>query len=279
MGAGHGREGAVDSYAVAWHRAECGNYRADLDTWLDLAGERSKRILDLGCGSGRVAARLADAGHRLTGLDADGVLLSALTASHPEVRAVQADARAFELGASFDLVLAPMQLIQLFLSEEDRRGCLECARRHLAPGGSFAAALVDLEPGALPSDRDLLGDGALTPDRFRMSTGEEALSTPVGFEIDGDDVLHISRRRQILSGDGDCGGGTGSSGGDGEGETGTPNGRVVAEESIRHSLKLLAPATFERELAEAGFGSVTWRRLDATDAHMGSLVAIARAPQ
>lgn len=58
----------------------------------DLAGEarlvdallpRTARVLDAGCGAGRVGAELAARGHRVTGVDADPVLIEAARADHP----------------------------------------------------------------------------------------------------------------------------------------------------------------------------------------------------
>ena len=51
----------TDGLAIAWHDAECGSYRADLPLWRELADEAGGPVLDLGCGSGRVALDLAAA--------------------------------------------------------------------------------------------------------------------------------------------------------------------------------------------------------------------------
>ena len=45
----------------------------------------------------------------------------------------------------FDLVLAPMQLVQLFGGSEERMAMLKAVAAHLRAGGLFAAALMDLE--------------------------------------------------------------------------------------------------------------------------------------
>ncbi|ONI80659.1 SAM-dependent methyltransferase [Saccharothrix sp. ALI-22-I] len=71
-------------------------------------------VLDVGCGQGTQALRLARLGHRVTGLDSSATLLSdfsdALAAEEPDVRArvdlMQGDARHLPFPArSFDLVL------------------------------------------------------------------------------------------------------------------------------------------------------------------------------
>ena len=63
--------------AAIWHDVECGSYTADLELWEELSGEGAA-VLDLGCGTGRVALHLARRGRRVTGLDRDPQLLAAL---------------------------------------------------------------------------------------------------------------------------------------------------------------------------------------------------------
>ena len=102
--------------ADVWHDVECGAYEADLGLWEELADVAGGAILDLGCGTGRVALHLARRGHRVVGLDADDALLAALEerAAGLPVGVELGDARGFDLGSEFGLVLAPMQLLQLF---------------------------------------------------------------------------------------------------------------------------------------------------------------------
>ncbi|MGH2988067.1 MAG: class I SAM-dependent methyltransferase, partial [Solirubrobacterales bacterium] len=52
-----------------WHEVECGSYTADLAVWSGLASEAAGQLLELGCGTGRVALRLAGDGHAVTALD------------------------------------------------------------------------------------------------------------------------------------------------------------------------------------------------------------------
>ena len=61
-----------------WHDVECGRYDADLPLWHELAREAPEGVLDVGAGTGRVALRLAHAGHDVTALDIDPTLLAVL---------------------------------------------------------------------------------------------------------------------------------------------------------------------------------------------------------
>jgi SAM-dependent methyltransferase len=65
------------------------------------------RVLDIGCGSGApIAAAIAAAGHRVTGLDASPTLLALARARLPQAEWIEADMRAMALGRRFDGLLA-----------------------------------------------------------------------------------------------------------------------------------------------------------------------------
>ena len=138
---------------IVWHDLECGSYRADLPLWrvlADLAAPRGRpcEVLDLGCGTGRVSLDLASHGHRVTGLDLHSGFADELrrraAAQNVAAGAVVGDARAFDLGRRFDLVLAALQFVQLLRGSEERIAALERVRAHLRDRGMFAAALLDL---------------------------------------------------------------------------------------------------------------------------------------
>src|SRR3954447_12989570 len=94
-----------------WHDLECGGYREDLPRWRSLAGETGGPVLDVGAGTGRVTLDLAAGGIPVVGLDIEPGPLAALAhrAAGLAVETVVADARHFELGRRFPLILVPMQ--------------------------------------------------------------------------------------------------------------------------------------------------------------------------
>jgi SAM-dependent methyltransferase len=74
----------------------------------DLAGEarlvdamlpRAARVLDAGCGPGRVGAELAARGHSVVGVDADAALIEAALVDHPGSRWLVADLSELDLHA------------------------------------------------------------------------------------------------------------------------------------------------------------------------------------
>jgi len=176
--------------SVTWHDLECGGYVEDLPLWQELAEERpAGPILDVGAGTGRVTLELARAGHEVVALDVDEELLAELTkrAEGLPVRTVVGDARDFELGERFSLVLAPMQTVQLL--EGRHADFVRCAAAHLAPGGLVAAAIADLTPYE--------GEFQPMPDMGERE-GWVFSSQPLAIRA-RDDGMAIERLREIVS--------------------------------------------------------------------------------
>lgn len=153
---GPSRAPAAGLEVVIWHDVECGGYDADLPLWRDLARQSGGPILDLGAGTGRVTLDLAAAGHDVTALDADPVLLDELAERAREggldVRCISADARTLDAAGRFALVLAPMQFVQIMGGEPGRAALLKAVAACLQPGGAFAAAISDVDEAIAAED-------------------------------------------------------------------------------------------------------------------------------
>jgi SAM-dependent methyltransferase len=151
----------------------------------DLGGEarlvdavlpRRARVLDAGCGPGRVGGALADAGHDVVGVDVDPVLIEAAGQDHHGPLWLVGDLAELDLPAQgvtepFDAVVCAGNVMS-FLAPSTRREVLTRFRAHLAPGGRAAigfgagrgyefgeffadAAEAGLEPDLLLSTWDL----------------------------------------------------------------------------------------------------------------------------
>jgi SAM-dependent methyltransferase len=241
---------------VVWHDLECGAYRADLALWRELAERAAEpgrpcRVLDLGCGTGRVALFLASQGHRVTGLDLDRILAAELNRRAVEQNvpagAVTGDVRDFALGRHFDVVLAPMQMLQLLANRYERIRALTRVRAHLRPGGLFGAALLDLWGEA--TDDEYMPP---LPD-MREAEGWVWSSQAVGIQVlDAGLAITLDRHRRAVS----------------------PRGEVAeSDSSVR--LELMAPVELEDELVEAHLEPVEQRVIPATEDHVGSVAVIA----
>jgi SAM-dependent methyltransferase len=140
--------------------------RDDASFYRDLARRAGGEVLEIGVGTGRVALELAQAGVRVTGLDASAAMLAiaagkaAAAGLSERLRLEQGDMRGFDLsGRAFALAIVPFRAFQCLLSAQDQRAALAAFRRHLRSGGILALHLFDpdlrfLLPGASgPIDR------------------------------------------------------------------------------------------------------------------------------
>ena len=120
----------------------------------------ARRVLELGCGYGRVLAALQDEpGLELCGLDRDSELLARARNRLPEsVELVPGDMCNFDLdGRRFDRILIPHSGLYCLPDDAACVSCFAACCRHLAPGGqlvfdAYAADLFHLE--ADPADHD-----------------------------------------------------------------------------------------------------------------------------
>lgn len=123
-------------------------FRAMAAEGKDLAGEarlvdamvpRSARILDAGCGPGRVGGHLHLQGHEVVGVDVDPVLIEAARQDHPGPTWVVADLAELDLpsmgiDADFDAIVAAGN-VMAFLAASTRQMVLQRLGAHLAPDG------------------------------------------------------------------------------------------------------------------------------------------------
>lgn len=123
-------------------------FRAMQRAGQDLAGEarlidamatRNARILDAGCGPGRVGGYLAEAGHQVVGVDVDPVLIAAAETDHPGPRWLVGDLAELDLPARgiadpFDIIVSAGN-VMTFLAPSTRVQVLARLRAHLADDG------------------------------------------------------------------------------------------------------------------------------------------------
>lgn len=99
---------------------------------------RPAAVLDVGCGTGRVALELARRGIEVVGVDADASMLSVARDRAPTLSWVEADMTRLELGRRFPLVLMAGN-VPLFTPPGTEGALVERCAAHLAPGGLLVA--------------------------------------------------------------------------------------------------------------------------------------------
>lgn len=101
------------------------------------------RVLELGCGTGRILLPLADRCGYIHGLDSSEAMLTICReklqragVTQERVRIDMADITDFYLGQQFDLIIAPFRVMQNLASDAEVDGLFRGIHRHLAPGGT-----------------------------------------------------------------------------------------------------------------------------------------------
>jgi SAM-dependent methyltransferase len=105
-----------------------------------LAQETGGPVLELACGTGRVCIPIARLGFAVTGLDIVPAMLAQARRKSRDLPIlwVEGDARAFDLGERFRLILLTGNAFQLFLTNADQQALLARVRAHLHDEGLFA---------------------------------------------------------------------------------------------------------------------------------------------
>ncbi|MBA3236631.1 MAG: class I SAM-dependent methyltransferase [Chloroflexi bacterium] len=154
----------------------------DLDLYLALADRAEGPILELAVGSGRLAVPLADAGHRVTGVDLDQAMLdrarerSRAARGATRLTLIQADIVGLTLGdVRFGLAFIALNSLLLLPTRGAQRAALQAMADHLVPGG---LAVVDIW---LPDADDLARfDGRVVLEWPRLDPESGAMVTKTG---------------------------------------------------------------------------------------------------
>jgi len=172
---------AADPYRSALARfydLSVAGFEDDLGLYLGLAQRGRGRILELGCGSGRVMAALSATGYHVVGLDrAAGMLAQArqrLEAEGQPAFLVQADMTAAPLVGPFEMIFVALDGFLHLTSRSEQLAALGQARRLLANRGLLVLDLAgpaapdwdDWSPGARPF---VLAWSATADDGSRMA--------------------------------------------------------------------------------------------------------------
>ncbi len=100
-----------------------------------LAARPGERILDLGCGTGHLAAQIAATGAEVCGIDSSPAMIEQARQAYPALRFEIGDARAFTFPQPFDAVFSNAALHWVKPPEP----VIACIHQTLKPGGRFVA--------------------------------------------------------------------------------------------------------------------------------------------
>lgn len=110
------------------------------DFYLGQALALGGAVLDLGCGTGMLACRIAAEGRQVVGVDpAEGMLRVARSRSGTErVTWIHSDGQSLRLPDRFDFIYMTGHAFQALLTDDDALAVLRTAAHHLTPEGRFA---------------------------------------------------------------------------------------------------------------------------------------------
>jgi len=137
------------------------DWPGEIDFYRQLAQEtasQQRSILEVACGTGRVAVQLASEDVSIVGIDLSNEMLGIArnkSAGRPNIRWVHADMRSFDLEEQFGLAIVPAYSFQLLVHEPDQAACLRQIGRHLDVGARLVLHLETHDPdwlASLPSD-------------------------------------------------------------------------------------------------------------------------------
>jgi SAM-dependent methyltransferase len=160
-----------DPRLVAVYDAEYGGSRID-EFFVAVANETPRvRVLDLGCGTGRLALGLAAAGHRVTGLDPAAASLAAARAkpNADTVTWVEGTTASLQPGG-FDLALMTRHVAQFFVEDD-----------------AWATTLRELHDALVPGARlvfDSRDPRARAWDRWTPEESRSTIELPDGTEVE-----------------------------------------------------------------------------------------------
>lgn len=179
----------------------------DVPFWLALAGRERGPVVEWGAGTGRIAKRLAGAGHEVTAVELSGSMAGVGRRKGPGVEWIRGDMRSVRLGDRYGLGICAFNSFLCLLSVDDALTFLRNAREHLLPGGLLGVEISAFSPEELSGGPELrhdlsrpLPDGG-TLERFSVShydTASQLMEITLFYELYGaDGVLREMRRHQL----------------------------------------------------------------------------------
>jgi 2-polyprenyl-3-methyl-5-hydroxy-6-metoxy-1,4-benzoquinol methylase len=172
-------------YEARWERMEAQGEAVHGEADL-VCRYRPARVLDAGCGMGRVAAELARRGIEAAGADLDDDLLAVARRRWPDMQWIHADLATGDLDGPYDVVVMAGNVL-LFARPQDRAAIVANLAAHLAPGGRLVAG------SSLES-----GPGGLTLEAYEQACADAGLEVEDRWSTWERDPLEVTPRYAVV---------------------------------------------------------------------------------
>lgn len=171
--------------------------RSLIETWARSLGGP---LLDLACGTGRMALRMAAQGYEVTGVDIMPEMIEQARKKAADrtlsVEWVVSDGRAFHLQKQFPFIFMLCHAWQFFLTREDQEALLARVREHLQPGGCFLFETRN------PNSHNLLPVHHPGPQTYPTAEGGQFIVTEQKRYDPLTQIQHYTRQHVFLHSDG-----------------------------------------------------------------------------
>jgi SAM-dependent methyltransferase len=160
---------------------------SDIPFWCDLLRrERPRRVLEIGCGTGRLTVPLARegvaSGFSMAGLEIEAAMLERAQerlSTEPvdvcnAIQLMQGDCRTLKCNECFDVIIMPYGVAHHLLDLDERIATWRNVHEHLERGGLF---VVDL----------------IAPDLQHLALAQRSVPCSVDLDIRGKDGRHLQR--------------------------------------------------------------------------------------
>jgi len=203
------RRQSVQRRFAEFYKLYAGDFQADIPIYLDLAAKFPGPVLEVGCGTGRVAAHLAHAGHEVVSVDVSRDALEVaqqhLRPWDDRARVVDLDLRAQPMPERFHVSFVTLYYFNGLIDIEEQRLFLRNLRASIrAPGivaADFFCPLTRARPDESGSWREikrLCGSRSVSlRDRREMLTPLLERRTQI-FQIDGEEETEVVTHRRYV---------------------------------------------------------------------------------
>lgn len=130
-----------EDLAAQFYSLEMDGFEEDIIFYKPLLPKQGS-ILEMGCGTGRLARRLSHTYRTVIGIDISFPMLKIATKkSHPNCKFLSMDMIRPAFTTNFDTIIIPYNTLNLLINKEQIMKCLRGCRRYLQPGGKLLVQL------------------------------------------------------------------------------------------------------------------------------------------